>query len=369
LRVLHQRSENKTRVLDNGITSPDGSDSSVTEPPDFVSPSPAIRIPENTVTTTRRGVHVAPNPDSAADGGTPPLAQGARQRQIQRLEIIDKSHDTETMMIKAFRRIFSEVRSLVPIRSLDDTTPTYRRILTIQFWYDMFRLAHEGSGDFLWHLFIGIGSLFLYFGALLLGIMSTYPVLGDSIAVSRHPQCGIAVSNGSQMGDAPNFALGKKYYNDIARESQQYAKSCYDLGRSATDTRRPDTCSFFFERNIKYSIIDNDTCPFRIGAGHMCLDGESSAYTLTTGSPTDLLADASAIGINSPLRYKFHRSITCSPLRMDGLIHPFVSENKTLGFRYFYGNRTGDWACTSDLPYCTFELLVYPDLNKQYSMS
>jgi hypothetical protein len=97
----------------------------------------------------------------------------------------------------------------------------------------------------------------------------------------------------------------------------------------------------------------------------LCLDGERSAYTLTTGSSSNVLADASAIGINSLLRYKFHQSITCSPLRMDGLVYPFISENRTPSFRYFYGNRIGDWNCTSDLPYCTFEVLFYPDLNRQ----
>jgi hypothetical protein len=98
---------------------------------------------------------------------------------------------------------------------------------------------------------------------LLLGIMSAYPVVGDSIAVSRHPQCGIVVSNHSQRGDAPHFTLSKKYCNGIARESRQYAKSCYDL---ASGARGPDSRSFFYEPSVKYSIIDNDTCPFRIRA-------------------------------------------------------------------------------------------------------
>lgn len=350
MRVRNQRREDETQVLDAGITGPDGSDDSVTEPTGFASQSPAIRTPENTVATAVRVLHVTLNTDPTAvtseghvtDVGIPSVAQGLHQRQIQRLEVIDNSHDTETMIMTAFRRLFSRLRSIVLIRPLNDNTPTHRRMLTTKFWYDMFKLANESSGDLVWHLLVGLGALFLYFGMLLLGIMSAYPVVGDSTAVSRHPQCGIVISNHSQMGDAPHFALGKKYYNDIARESRQYAKSCYDLGQGASGARGPDSCSFFYEPRIKYSIIDNDTCPFTIGAGHLCLDGERSAYILTTRSSSDVLADASAIGINSPLRYKFHRSMTCSPLRMDGLIHPFVSENAALGFRYFYGNRTGD---------------------------
>jgi hypothetical protein len=102
LRVLNQRNENKTQVLDAGIAGPDRSDSSVTELPGSVSPSLAIRIPENTVTTTSRRVHIAPNTDSEVDLWIPPLAQGPSQRHIQRLEIIDESHDTETMPLADF---------------------------------------------------------------------------------------------------------------------------------------------------------------------------------------------------------------------------------------------------------------------------
>jgi hypothetical protein len=355
-------------VPDDRSAGTDGSDSSLTESPHSMTAGAAIRIPEIAVPAASRRVDIALNTDSATVVGIPPLAQGPRQRQIQRLEIIDESHDTETMMVIAFRRFFYQVRSIVPLRPLDDDTPTHLRMLTTQFWQDMFKLANESSGDFLWHLFIGLGATFLYFGALMLGIMSTYIVVGDSIAVSRHPNCGLFVSDRSQLDNASHFALGKKYYNDIARESRQYAKSCYDIGRGASGARNPDSCSFFYEPTIKYSIIDNDTCPFGNGTSHFCLGGGRSAYTLTTGSITNGVADASAIGINSPLRYQFHRSITCSPLTTDGLIHPFKNEAGTLGFRYFYGNRTGDSNCTSDLPYCTFEHLIYPDMSKPYSM-
>lgn len=376
LRVVAQHHVDKTEALKADITGLDGSNDSVTEPTGFASQSAAISRPENTATTAMRVVHVAPNsdPTTVASGdhvtnvGIPSVAQELHQRQVQRLEIIDISHDTETMMVTAFRRLFSRLQSIVPIRSLDDNTSTHHSMLTTTFWYDMFKLANESSGDLLWHFLVGSFALFLYFGALLLGIMSAYPVVGDSVALSRHPHCGIVIPNQSRIADASNYALGKKYFYDIARESRQYARSCYSLGGDATGARSYDSCFFFYERSLEYSIIDNDTCPFRVGAGHLCLDGERSAYTLTTGSPSDILVDASAIGINSPLRYKFYRSITCSPLRTDGLIHPFINENETLVFRYFYGNRTRDWNCTSDLPYCTFEVPVYPNVNNPYSM-
>jgi hypothetical protein len=110
-RILRVHNEDKTQVLDADITSPDGSDDSVTEPTSFASQSPAIRTPENTVTTAVRVLHVAPNTDPTAatseghvtDVGIPSVARGLHQRQIQRLEVIDNSHDTETMIVTAFR--------------------------------------------------------------------------------------------------------------------------------------------------------------------------------------------------------------------------------------------------------------------------
>ena len=113
--------------------------------------------------------------------------EDARERRIERLEIIDESHDTETLIMKNFRKFIALLRDLKPIRPLGDRTPTYRRLLTIKFWSDMFRIANETSGDLWWHLLVGLGALILYFGALLLGIMSAYPVVGDSVAISHHP--------------------------------------------------------------------------------------------------------------------------------------------------------------------------------------
>ena len=175
------------------------------------------------------------------------------------------------------------------------------------------------------------------------------------------------------MDDAENFALGKKYYNDIARESRQYAKSCYDLNNSQNPASGPDACSFLYKPSIKYLIFDNDVCPFTNATGHMCREGENGAFTastgdMSTGATSDLFVDASELGINSPLRYKFHRSITCAPLLEDGLIQKFNNEDGTLGHRYFYGRRSGDWNCTADLPHCTFEVMSYPDMNQPYSM-
>jgi hypothetical protein len=110
-------------------------------------------------------------------------AQERHERQLERLEVIDESHDTETLILKTFRKFISQLRSIVPVRPLGDNTPTYRRMLKTKFWSNMFKIANESSGNLLWHLLVGLGALVLYFGALLLGIMSAYPVVGDSVAV------------------------------------------------------------------------------------------------------------------------------------------------------------------------------------------
>jgi hypothetical protein len=221
----------------------------------------------------------APSAGAASHVGIPSGTQGPHQRQVQRLETIDGSYDTETMIMTTFRRVFSQLRSIVPIRPLGDNAATRYRILTAKFWHDTCKLANESSGDLLWHFIVGLGALVLYFGALLLGIMSAYPVVGDSVAVSQHPHCGVVISNMSEGGawDVPDVALKQKYFNDIARESRQYAKSCYGLGSGESGARSPDSCSFFYETRVKYSVTDNDTCPFRTAAGHLCLGGEKSA--------------------------------------------------------------------------------------------
>jgi hypothetical protein len=278
LRVFNSGHEDKTQILGAGVAGRAGSDDSVTEPTGAQPQSPPIETPRNTATTTLEEIDITDSTEAISEArGTDAMnaseAQERHERQLERLEVIDESHDTETLILKTFRKFISQLLSIVPVRPLGDNTPTHRRMLKTKFWSNMFKIANESSGNLLWHLLVGLGALVLYFGALLLGIMSAYPVVGDSVAVSHHPQCGIVLPPTAQMDDAVHFALVKKYYNDIARESRQYAKSCYDLGDSASDAPSPDSCSFLYKPSIKYSIIDNDACPFKIGAGHLCLEG------------------------------------------------------------------------------------------------
>ena len=67
------------------------------------------------------------------------------------------------------------------------------------------------------------------------------------------------------------------------------------------------------------------------------------------------------LGSTRPYQYSFQRSTTCSPLLMDDrCIRPYVQHlpdgRQPPGSRYLYGNRTGEFSCTSTDLNCTFEL-------------
>ena len=310
-----------------------------------------------------------------ADAELSPELDEVDQRRTERLEVID-APDTEAMATSAFGRVFAQLKSFIPIRFLGDNRPLYRRMMTVEFWEAMDKIAKDSSKDLLWHFLVGSGALVLYFGALLLGIMSGNLVVGDSVAISHHPGCGILQFNGSVFDTAQDFALTGQYYLDIARESRQYAKSCYGLANSTNNRDEASSCSFFYHKNIKYSSADNQPCPFRTEDGNLCLDGDNSAYMVTTRSSgamqrsaDTVQVDASALGINSPLQYRFHRSLTCAPLKTEGLVHyvPGV-RNESFSFRYFYGNTTHPKSCTAAHPNCTFELILDKNRDRQYTM-
>jgi hypothetical protein len=270
-------------------------------------------------------------------------------------------------MLKSLRAIVSGLRNLRVVPLDPGDTPLYLRLLERRFWFDMFKIANETSGNLLWHFYIGLGAFILYFGALILGILSANPVLGDSTALSDHPQCGIAGTIPPAMHDAQLFSRTRRYYNDVARESRQYAESCYNLGSSSNES--PDSCSFFYKPWINYVFEDNDPCPFTDGDDHLCLQGPNSAFTVTTGIPGDILTDASDLGINSRVKYRFHRSLTCAPLITDGRIESFNDKRGMLGHRYFYGRGYGgNRNCTSTSDNCTFEIVAYPGARPSYSM-
>jgi hypothetical protein len=272
------------------------------------------------------------------------------------LEILKPAKDVEDLLIRLLHSLLSQLRAVVPLRRFGEENAQFR-VFTFHFWDASIRLIRENSTDLTWTAFMVFLSTIFYIGALLVGIMCAYPVISDSVALSRSSKCGIIMAPESQGLDASVFAVWQKYYHDIALESQQYANTCYDAGENA------DGCSFFYEQSIRYVAEDNEFCPFKDHSTALCFNMSTRAYTLNTG-----LVDAKVIGINSPLRYTFQRSLTCSPLRMDdSYIKPIIKKDE-LKFRYFYGGRSGDSNCSSDLPNCTFELPVYRSDIQPYSV-
>ena len=172
--------------------------------------------------------------------------------------MIDASHDNETMMMKTFSEfsngnlIFGSLE--IPARMLES-----------EFWEDAHRMAKESKGDLLWHLIIGTAALRLYSEALLLRILSSNLVGGDSIALSRHPQCGLFIAktfNRSNMGEGPYSAPLRTHVSNIACESRQYSQLSFDLAQGPGGASNADSCSFSYEPSIKYVMKDNNTCTF-----------------------------------------------------------------------------------------------------------
>lgn len=290
-----------------------------------------------------------------SDDVSPPTS-----RLRESFQIIEDSRTPEGAMLKCFRSFGSGLKSIIPMRGFSDESQRLPRIFTHTYRSDLSRNFFEKSAELTWRLLIGMLMLGLYMIALLLGIMAAYPVVGDSVAVSNHPRCRlISTFDASHFNDT-ELSKWWKYHIEAARESAQYATTCYNTTDGA------DGCSFFYDQSIKYSATDNFPCPFKNGSDHLCLGGASSAFNLWTG-----LVDAKVIGINSPLKYTFSRSLTCSPLRMDhDMIQKSMYKNHFLSYRYFYGNRnqTGEFACNTTLPNCSFEIIVQLGLTGSYSL-
>jgi hypothetical protein len=210
-----------------------------------------------------------------------------------------------------------------------------------------------------WGLFLAFSMATLYIGTILISIFSVL-VVDNSVAISNHAACSIVISNGSAgLEPNPYLSTWKKYFYDIESESGEYARRCYNGSNLA------DSCNYFYQPSIPFTIRHNDTCPFKSEFGPLCVGGTSGAFTLKTG-----YVRPEAIGINTKHKYTFVRQATCSPLITDDrFVRPFFDENKSLYFRYFYGN--SESACSGGFSNCTFEIRggLVPGFGHTYSVS
>ena len=207
----------------------------------------------------------------------------------------------------------------------------------------MSRHLRDNSREISLGLALGLGLITLQAIFLAVSIFSGL-VVSNSVALSRSPHCKLMLPNLSNATTLIN-AGWSKYFHDLEVEGAEYAKRCYPADA------RSEECSYFYNQSLHFSVKHNDTCPFQ---GDLCLYGPSGAFTMTTG-----MIHPKTLGINTRLKYRFERTTTCSPLRMDeGRFIQRLTEPGQVHFRYLYGSFNSSPMCDPQLPNCTWDLPV-----------
>jgi hypothetical protein len=269
---------------------------------------------------------------------------------IEVLGAVKESHSPESLFWRLCKLLFGGLATgLIQLPATGLVSRNYSfRIPSRQSFRDTWANFKARLEDLPWGLLLAFSTATLYVGGILIGIFSAL-VANDSTAVSDHPGCGIFYANDS-MGPLPNphCSMWQKYYYDLESESGEYAKRCY------VGTDKADNCNYFYEPSIQFTLNSNDTCRFKSEFGPLCLGGPLGAFTLSTGH-----VRPESIGINTKLKFTFVRQATCSPLIMDDrFVKPFIDDHGLLNFRYFYGNNTGNSACSGRFSNCTCEIVA-----------
>lgn len=160
-------------------------------------------------------------------------------------------------------------------------------------------------------------SLGFFIGATI-GTIYTAQIASDHVSLSTSKDCGIWVT-------APSLRRLSPFNYLREMESGDYAKKCYP---AQSNTKAPDTdgCNFFYSQSFRWSDEHNTSCPFADG---FCLEGPTSAYTLSTG-----LVSSKDLGINVPIGYRFNRTTTCAPIQREGYYEVDEDAQQTY---YYYG--------------------------------
>ncbi|KAH7111226.1 hypothetical protein EDB81DRAFT_368049 [Dactylonectria macrodidyma] len=169
----------------------------------------------------------------------------------------------------------------------------------------------------------------LFFGLFVLWIIAgvySAVIETDSVALWASDYCGVWMFDVDNAGEG---AATRADVRDRSKESRagEYAKGCYQ--HSDYSLLQTKDCGFFYQPAIPFTNKTTYECPFP--DDKICAP-ETPAITFDTG-----LVDASQIGVNGPITYKFRRSTTCTPLNTD---YPFVqseARNGTQRFYYHYG--------------------------------
>lgn len=149
-------------------------------------------------------------------------------------------------------------------------------------------------------------------------------VASDRAGLASSKHCGIWQFDDA-VGEEPADLDDLNNYQKETRASQ-YARICYN----PPDLSSPFSCRLFFNQSIAFDTKINQPCPFP--SSELCLDGPLSAVTFDTG-----LVDASVIGINAAVTYKFRRTTSCSPLNRS---EPYTRSRDDINhtnYQYYYG--------------------------------
>lgn len=155
-------------------------------------------------------------------------------------------------------------------------------------------------------LFSMLALFAIYIGLQAIAISSSFMV-GDSAATITPAACAYYINARYRLiflDEILSFSAHHSYQSSLTELALSYAASCYQSARS------PTSCGVTLTRNIPYSILDNNPCPFP--AHTMCKFGNDSTQAMDTG-----FINARTLGINSASNFEFRRRTTCSPVLDD----------------------------------------------------
>jgi hypothetical protein len=184
-------------------------------------------------------------------------------------------------------------------------------------------VLRKGSRYKIWLTFLGTAVLTLFVARAVAGVFSAHVATGR-VALWSSDHCGVWQFDSDRAGEGAS-TRADVYDREKEFRAGEYAKYCYDT----SDKLQSMYCGFFYQPNISFTTSYSYECPF--ADEEVCVLG-SPAVTFDTG-----LVDASNIGVNDKVTYKFRRWTTCSPLNVGP---PYVRNQTTNGtttFYYYYG--------------------------------
>lgn len=211
------------------------------------------------------------------------------------LDTIQHATTTESAVSQLARHHLAMPR--ITLRAGASTPNIFRRI-----WTNIIEEPRTSS----YTLFFMLALFAIYIGLQAIAISSSFMV-GDSAASITPAAYAYYINAGYRLqalDEIISFSAHHSYQSSLTESALSYAALCYQSAGP------PTSCGMTLTRNIPYSILDDNLCPFP--AHSMCKFGNDSTHTLDTG-----FIDAGILGINSASNFEFRRRTTCSPVLDD----------------------------------------------------